>query len=65
MSAMGGTRLNGMTALVVAGYYLVWTVFGMAAFAIGVALAGERAARATGAIAVGAGLMLIVPRLLN
>jgi predicted metal-binding membrane protein len=35
----GETRLGRLTALVGAGYFSVWTVFGMAAFALGVALA--------------------------
>jgi predicted metal-binding membrane protein len=35
----GGTRLGRLTALVGLGYFFVWTVFGMAAFALGVALA--------------------------
>jgi len=35
----GQTRLGGRTALVGAGYFFVWTVFGMAAFPLGVALA--------------------------
>ncbi len=34
-----GTRLNRLTALVGVGYFFVWTVFGMAAFPLGVALA--------------------------
>jgi predicted metal-binding membrane protein len=34
----GETRLGRLTALVGAGYFLVWTVFGMAAFWLGVAL---------------------------
>src|SRR5262245_47842520 len=33
-------RLGWLTALVGAGYFFVWTVFGMAAFPVGVALAG-------------------------
>lgn len=40
--AVGGTRetpLGRLTALVGAGYFFVWTVFGMAAFSLGVALA--------------------------
>ena len=40
--AVGGTderRLGRLTALVGAGYFLVWTVFGMAAYPLGVALA--------------------------
>jgi predicted metal-binding membrane protein len=35
----GEARLGRLTALVSAGYFLVWTVFGMAAFPLGVALA--------------------------
>jgi predicted metal-binding membrane protein len=40
--AVGGTsetRLDRLTALVGAGYFFVWTVFGMAVFPLGVALA--------------------------
>jgi predicted metal-binding membrane protein len=37
--AVGRTRLGRLTALVGAGYFFVWTVFGMAAFPLGVALA--------------------------
>ena len=35
----GSTRLGGLTALVGAGYFLVWTVFGLAAFPLGAAVA--------------------------
>src|SRR5437660_1285635 len=35
----GEMRLNRLTALVGAGYFFVWTVFGMVAFPLGVALA--------------------------
>jgi predicted metal-binding membrane protein len=35
----GETRLGGLTAIVGAGYFFVWTVFGMAVFPLGVALA--------------------------
>jgi predicted metal-binding membrane protein len=35
----GETRLNRLTALVGVGYFFVWTVFGIAAFPLGVALA--------------------------
>src|SRR5262247_4377992 len=35
----GQTRLGPLTALVGAGYFLVWTVFGMTVFPIGLALA--------------------------
>ena len=34
----GETRLGRLTALVAVGYFFVWTVFGLAAFALGVAL---------------------------
>jgi predicted metal-binding membrane protein len=35
----GKTHLGTLTALVAGGYFFVWTVFGMAAFSLGVALA--------------------------
>src|SRR5882762_2466088 len=35
----GETRLGGVTALVGVAYFFVWTVFGMAAFPLGIALA--------------------------
>ena len=35
----GATRLGPLTAIVGAGYFFVWTVFGMAVFPLGVALA--------------------------
>jgi len=62
----GGTRLGPLTALVGAGYFAVWTLFGVAAFPLGVALAAlamehpalSRAVPfAVGAIVVGAGLL--------
>jgi predicted metal-binding membrane protein len=37
----GETRLGRLTALVGVGYFFVWTVFGMAAFPLGVALAAS------------------------
>src|SRR5438876_1031013 len=65
----GETRLGRLTALVGAGYFFVWSVFGMAVFPLGVATAaitaerlapgGERLSRAIGAVVVGAGLFLI------
>ncbi|MGO8830060.1 MAG: DUF2182 domain-containing protein [Steroidobacteraceae bacterium] len=39
VGSTGETRLGGLTALVGVGYFTVWTVFGMAAFALGAALA--------------------------
>ena len=38
-SEPGGARLGGLTALVAAGYFVVWTLVGVAAFPVGVALA--------------------------
>lgn len=35
----GETRLGRLTALVAVGYFFVWTVIGMAAFPLGIALA--------------------------
>jgi predicted metal-binding membrane protein len=39
VGSAGETRLGRLTAVVGVGYFLVWTVFGMAAFLLGVALA--------------------------
>ena len=39
VGSTGDTRLGRLTALVGAGYFLVWTVFGMAVYPLGVALA--------------------------
>src|SRR5215472_7137572 len=39
VGSAGETRLGRLTALVAVGYFVVWTVFGMAAFVLGVALA--------------------------
>jgi predicted metal-binding membrane protein len=39
VGSTGETRLGWLTALVGAGYFFVWTVFGMAAFPLGIALA--------------------------
>jgi predicted metal-binding membrane protein len=58
----GAPRLGGLTALVGVGYFFVWTVFGMAAFPLGVALAAiamhEPAVARAVPIAVG-GVVLI------
>jgi predicted metal-binding membrane protein len=57
VGSTGETRLGRLTALVGVGYFFVWTVFGMAAFSLGVALAAiemQRPALARGVpIAVG------------
>ena len=39
VGSRGETRLGGLTVVVGVGYFFVWTVFGMAAFALGIALA--------------------------
>jgi predicted metal-binding membrane protein len=39
VASSGETRLDWLTAIVGAGYFLVWTVFGLAAFPLGVAIA--------------------------
>ncbi|MGH8134040.1 MAG: DUF2182 domain-containing protein [Steroidobacteraceae bacterium] len=58
----GATRLGRLTALVGAGYFLVWAVCGMAAFALGVALAAlemQRPALAR-AVAIAAGGVILI-----
>ena len=58
----GGTRLGRLTALVGAGYFFVWTVFGMAAFPVGVALATvamERPALAR-AVPIAVGVVVLI-----
>jgi len=58
----GGTRLGRLTALVGAGYFFVWTVFGLAAFPLGVALAAiemQRPALAR-AVPVAAGVVVLI-----
>ena len=56
----GGARLGGLTALVGAGYFFVWTAFGMAAFPVGVALAELEMQQPALARAVPVGVGLIV-----
>jgi predicted metal-binding membrane protein len=63
--AVGGThqtRLGRLTTLVGAGYFFVWTVLGMAAFALGVAVAAiemEQPALAR-AVPIGVGVVVLV-----
>jgi predicted metal-binding membrane protein len=56
----GGTRLGRLTALVGAGYFLVWTLFGMIAFPLGVALAAIEMREPFLARAVPIGVALVV-----
>ena len=58
----GETRLGRLTALVGAGYFFVWTVFGMAAFPLGVALAAlemQQPALAR-AVPIAAGVVVLI-----
>src|SRR6185369_10199858 len=58
----GETRLGQLTALVGAGYFFVWTVFGMAAFPLGVALAAiemQQPALAR-AVPIAAGMVVLI-----
>jgi predicted metal-binding membrane protein len=54
------THLSRLTALVAAGYFLVWTVFGMAAFPLGVALTAVEMQRPALARAVPIAVSLVV-----
>jgi predicted metal-binding membrane protein len=56
----GETRLGRLTALVGAGYFFVWTVLGMAAFPLGVALAAVEMERPALARAVPSAVGMIV-----
>jgi predicted metal-binding membrane protein len=58
----GETRLGRLTALVGVGYFLVWTMIGMAAFTIGVVLAAiemQQPALAR-AVPIAAGLVVVI-----
>ena len=58
----GETRLGRLTTLVGAGYFFVWTVSGMAAFAVGVALVSieMRQPALARAVPVAAGLVVLI-----
>jgi predicted metal-binding membrane protein len=58
----GETRLSLLTALVVAGYFLVWTALGMAAFPLGVALAASemRQPSLSRAVPIAAGAVVVI-----
>jgi predicted metal-binding membrane protein len=61
VGSAAGTRLARRTALVGAGYFFVWTVFGLAAFPLGAALAAvemQKPALAR-AVPIAAGLFLL------
>jgi predicted metal-binding membrane protein len=58
----GETRLGRLTALVGLGYFFVWTVFGMAAFALAVALAavGMRLPALARAVPIAVGVVVLI-----
>jgi predicted metal-binding membrane protein len=58
----GGTRPGRLAALVGAGYFVVWTVFGMAAFAQGAALAAVamRSTALARAVPITAGVVVLI-----
>ena len=58
----GEARLGGLTALVGMGYFFVWTVFGIAAFPIGVALAAVemRSPALAGAVPIAVGVVILI-----
>jgi predicted metal-binding membrane protein len=58
----GETRLGRLTVLVGVGYFLVWTVFGMAAFPLGVALAAVEMQEPdlAGAVPIAVGVVVLI-----
>jgi predicted metal-binding membrane protein len=67
VGAPGAMRIGRLTALVGAGYFFVWTMLGMAAFALGVALAAAEMRRPALALAVpiAAGAVVLIAGLLQ
>jgi predicted metal-binding membrane protein len=63
----GGARLGRLTALVGAGYFFVWTVLGLAAFPLGVALAAVEMQRPSlaRAVPVAAGVVVLIAGVLQ
>lgn len=63
----GETRLGLLTSLVGAGYFLVWIVFGMAAFPLGVALAAVEMQwpALARAVPIAAGMIVVIAGLLQ
>jgi predicted metal-binding membrane protein len=62
VGATGDARLDRLTGLVGAGYFLVWTLFGMAVFPLGVALAGieMRQPALARAVPIAAGAVVLI-----
>jgi len=67
ISRSGAPRLGGLTILVGVGYFAVWTIFGIAAFAIGSALTAITMQRASvaRAVPIAAGLVVLFGGLLQ
>ena len=62
VAGTGETRLDGLTALVGVGYFFVWTVLGMAAYLLGVALAAVemRQPALARAVPIAAGVIVLI-----
>ena len=56
----GATSLGQLTALVGVGYFLVWTVLGMAAYPLGVALAAVEMRLPAPAVSIAAGAVVLI-----
>jgi predicted metal-binding membrane protein len=58
----GAARLGPLTAIVAAGYFIVWTVFGMAVFPLGVALAEVEMQRPplAGVVPIAVGVVVLI-----
>jgi len=67
VSSAGDTRLGLLTALVGVGYFFMWTVFGMAAFPVGVALAtvAMQLPALARAVPIAIGLVVVIAGLLQ
>ena len=62
VGSTGETRLGRLTMLVGVGYFFVWTVFGMAVFPLGVALASVQMQHPalTGAVPIAVGVVILI-----
>jgi predicted metal-binding membrane protein len=62
VATIGETSFAPLTALVGAGYFFVWTVFGMAAFPLGVALASVQMQHPAlvGAVPIAVGVVILI-----
>jgi predicted metal-binding membrane protein len=62
VGSTGETRLGRLTAIVGMGYFFVWTVFGLAAFPLGVALAAVEMQQSelARAVPIAAGVVVLI-----